>query len=392
MNRTGNSEPLRVMDVIARLNIGGPAVHVLRVAAQSKLVNHEHRLVAGRAPSHEAEMDYLADELGVTPVYLDSLAPSIEPWKDTQAVHRLRVLMEQFRPHVVHTHTAKAGFVGRLAARQARIPVVVHTFHGHVLRGYFGPVRSRLFTHLERRAAGWSQQLVTLNESLRDELVDRYQIAPRERFTVLPLGLDLEPFTHAQRGAGGFRKELHVQPGAPLVGIVGRLAPVKNPAAFVAAADIVRRSRPEVQFVMVGDGELRGTLDAQIRRLGLQDSLRITGWRHDMPPVYADLDLLVLCSRNEGTPVVLIEALASGCPVVATAEGGVPEFLEHGRWGHLCSADPPRLAEAILESLSRHADLQPVRNLLRERHDLGGHVIALDALYRRLLAAREIVS
>jgi glycosyltransferase involved in cell wall biosynthesis len=170
--------------------------------------------------------------------------------------------------------------------------------------------------------------------------------------------------------------------------MVGRLAPVKNPAAFLAAAEIVHRTRPDARFVMVGDGELRGELERERRRLGLEETLQITGWRREMPGVYEDLDLLVVCSRNEGTPVVLIEAIASGCPVVATAEGGVPELLEHGRWGRLTSADPPRLAQSIVDSLSDRADVQPARLLFRERYDPARHMIELDALYRRLLEAR----
>jgi glycosyltransferase involved in cell wall biosynthesis len=305
---------------------------------------------------------------------------------------QLQSLMESFRPHVVHTHTAKAGFVGRWAAHRAGVPVIVHTYHGHVLRGYFGTARSRFFTMLERKAAGWSRQIIALSESLRDELVQQYRIAPREKFTVMPLGLDLEPFLSVRHGSGEFRRELRIPPDAPLIGMVGRLAPVKNPAAFLSAAEIVRRSAPSAHFVMVGDGELRAALEAQARQLNLEESLHITGWKRDLRPVYADLDLLVLCSRNEGTPVALIEALAAGCPVVATPEGGIPEILEHGRWGRLTSADPPHLARSILDALEHPLDLEPVRQILRERHDPARHLRALDALYRRLLAEREIGS
>lgn len=387
-----SGKPLRVMDVIARLNVGGPAMQLIRVAAQSRSVDHVHCLVAGRTPPHEAEMDYLAAELGVTPRHLDTLGPSLDAWRDVRAMRQLQALMESFRPHVVHTHTAKAGFVGRWAAHRAGVPVIVHTYHGHVLRGYFGPARSRLFTMLERQAARWSQQIIALSEALRDELVDRYRIAPRERFTVLPLGLDLEPFASVRRGSGELRETLGIPRSAPLVGMVGRLAPVKNPAAFLEAAVHVRRAIPEAHFVLVGDGELREALWTQARQSGLEDSLHITGWMRDLRPVYSDLDLLVLCSRNEGTPVAVIEALTSGCPVVATAEGGVPEILEHGRWGRLTSADPPHLARSILDALDHPLDLGPVRQILRERHDPSRHLRALDALYRLLLAEREIGS
>ena len=205
------------------------------------------------------------------------------------------------------------------------MPVVVHTFHGHVLRGYFGPVTTAFYRAVERGLSAWSDVLVAVSDSVKSDLV-ALGVAPAARIRVIPLGLDLEPLAGALP-RGSLRGEAGVAAGAPLVGIVGRLAPIKDLGTFLRAAEAVREAVPAVRFAVVGDGEERAALEAESARRGLQECVFFHGWRRDMSEVYGDLDVVVNCSRNEGTPVALIEALAAARPVVATRVGGTPDLL-----------------------------------------------------------------
>ncbi len=385
MNAGGDTRRLRVMTVIARLNVGGPAVNVLLTAARLDPDSFETRVVCGRVAPGEGDMGYLAQSLGVQPTVIQQLGPALSPGRDVISLARLYRLMRRWRPDIVHTHTAKAGFVGRLAAHLAGVPVIVHTYHGHVLRGYFGPWKGRLFLGLERWAARWSRCVLALTEELGRELVETFRITTADRVRVVPLGLDLAPFAATARREGSFRAAIGVAPDVPLVGIAGRLAPVKDHDLFVRAAAAVIRRAVAARFVVVGDGELRDAVERRVAALGLEGAFIFTGWRRDMPAVYSDLDLAVISSRNEGTPVTAIEALASGCPVVATAVGGVPELLEHGRLGRLVPAgEAEELAAAILAELARPRDLGPERRAIAARYGIDAHARALADLYRRL--------
>ncbi len=381
---------IRVVRVIARLNIGGPAIHVVLATEGLRARGYATTLVVGGIDPHEGDMAYLAAERGVELLVLPELRRGLHPVRDAICLGKLYRMMRRIRPDIVHTHTAKAGFVGRLSARLAGVPVIIHTFHGHVLGGYFGRSTTRIFMVLERWAARWSTAIVTLSDRLRAELVELLHVKRADRLEVIPLGLDLGRFVTAVRGAGVFRREIGVAPEAPLVGIVGRLVPVKNHALLLAAAPRVLAALPEARFVVVGDGELRAGLERQAMRAGLGHAFIFTGWRRDLPDIYGDLDLTVLCSRNEGTPVSLIEALAAGCPVAATDVGGVADLLEDGRWGRLVPRqDPGALAEGILASLRARPDVTSARALMTERYGIDRLVEDLDRFYRRHLHARR---
>jgi glycosyltransferase involved in cell wall biosynthesis len=258
-------------------------------------------------------------------------------------------ILRRQRPHVVETHTAKAGFVGRLAARLAGVPVVLHVFHGHVFSGYFGPLQTRLYLALERLMARLSDRIVTISASQQHDIAEVYRIAPLSKVAVIPLGFDLAAFANVDASEGErFRARLGVPAGAPLVGFVGRLTAIKNPALLVEATGRVLERAPDAHVVLVGDGELRRDLEAQIASLGLGPRVRLAGWQREMPGVYAALDLLALTSLNEGTPVTAIEALAAGVPVVATAVGGMVDVIRDGQTGTLVApGDAQALAAAI---------------------------------------------
>lgn len=382
------TEPLRILRVIARLNIGGPAIHVTLLSHFLKEPEWESLLAAGRIDEAEGDMGYLAEQYGVRVQTIDELGPAIAPVRDLRSLWQLYRLMREFRPHVVHTHTAKAGFIGRVAAWLARVPVRVHTFHGHVFHGYFGPLKTFVFLTMERIAAFLSDRILTLTESLREELAAKYRVCPKSKIQVLSLGLDLDRFLNQPRHQGGFRKSLGIEKNVPLVGIVGRLVPIKNHELFLQAASLIAESRPETTFAIIGDGELRETLEQRVGELSLDNNVRFLGWQRDLHRVYSDLDTLVLSSDNEGTPVSIIEALTAGCPVVSTQVGGVGELLQQGERGRLTPAgEPAPLCQAVLESLQDEVPMS-VREEMNLSFGIRRLVEDLSNLYHELLTRK----
>lgn len=381
------------MRIFSRLNVGGPSLHVILLAAGLAPLGYETRLVVGRESGREGSLLDLALAKGVDVLALGGLGREIRPLGDLRALFGLWRLLRRFRPHVVHTHTAKAGVVGRLAAVAARVPIVVHTYHGHVLRGYFGRLQSAAFRAIERALGAFSSALVTVSESVKQDLV-ALGIARPDRIRVVPLGLELDALA-VGLPRGVLRREARFAHAAPLVGLVGRLAPVKDVPTFLRAARRLLDRRPDVRFSIVGDGDERAALESQAQALGLSEAVCFHGWRRDLPAVYGDLDVVVNCSRNEGTPVALIEALAAARPVVATAVGGTPDLLGRGAFGTLVAAgDAPALAGAI-EALLDDPQGAGARARAGRAHVLAEHGVArllrdLDHLYRELLAARRV--
>jgi glycosyltransferase involved in cell wall biosynthesis len=379
--------PIRLLQVIARLNVGGPAIYVTLIGHRLRAKGYDAQIVCGNIDPTEGDMTWYARDHGLEPRLIPELGRSLHPLRDLITIVRLYRLMRQTRPHIVHTNTAKAGFVGRMAAWAARVPVIVHTSHGHVFHGYFGKRKTQLFIWLERLAARCSDQVITITDSLRDDLAEKYRIAPKSQIAVMPYGLDLDPYAQVARRGGSFRAAWSIAPDAPLVGIAGRLVPIKNHALFLEAAARIHTAMPSARFVIIGDGELRADLEARVDALGLREAVVFTGWQRDMPAIYADLDALVISSHNEGTPFTLIEAMAAGCPVVSTDVGGVADLLRAGAWGELTPpGDPDALAGAIVRTLQRPPDMEPIRAAAIEAHGVDRAVRDMEALYRTILA------
>jgi glycosyltransferase involved in cell wall biosynthesis len=382
-----------VLRAIARLNVGGPAMHVALLAEGLDRRGFETTLAAGRCEPGEADMADFARERGVRPVTVKALGRSVSFDSDLRSFADLLALVRRVRPHVVHTHTAKAGALGRLAAFLAAVPVRVHTFHGHVFHGYFGRTASHAVVLAERLLGALSHRVLAVSREVARDLGEAYGVAPPGKIQVVPLGLDLEPFARAGdgEGRGELRREIGAAPEDLLVGIVGRLVPVKDHGFFLDAAAELLREMPQARIVIAGSGPAEAGLRARAESLGIAARCHFLGWRRDTPRIHADLDVAALTSVNEGTPVALIEAAAAGVPVVARAVGGVASALEGVEGATLVppEAPPAGFAASLAAALRavrgpRRADREVVRRFSAER--LCDDV---ERIYREELARRR---
>lgn len=385
--------PIRILRVITRLNIGGPARHVVLLnQALDDGALFTSTLVAGTTAPHEGDMLDFAREHGVEPRIVPSLGREISPLDDLVSLATIVRFIRVEKPDVVHTHTAKAGTVGRLAAHICGVPLIVHTYHGHVFHSYFGPTKTRVFLTIERALGLVTDRVVAIGNGQRDEIAG-YGVVPRRKLVPIPLGLELEQFLTAEDLRGRLRAELRIDPDVPLIGIIARLAPIKAHELFFEAAAIVLSQIPNAQFLVIGDGERRAELGALVESLQLTKSVRFLGWRSDMPAVYADLDVVALTSLNEGSPVSLIEALAAARPVVSTSVGGVPEVVVDNVTGLLTpSRDAKTLASAIVTLLRDPAAARRLstagRRHVYPRYDASRLIDDVRDLYLRELTAR----
>jgi glycosyltransferase involved in cell wall biosynthesis len=376
----------RILRIIPSMNISGPAFQALLLSAAMNKMGYEGLLVGGSSEESPSMMN-VAASYGLEPLLLPELDYDF-PLNALPAFWRLYQLIKEYKPDIVHTHNPRAGFLGRIAARLAGVPVIVHTLHEYPFRGYYRRLSTILFIYMERIGAYCSDSIITLSEGLRKALVETYGVTRKSRITVLPLGFDLQSFASTKRHLGTFRQAWGITEDAPLVGIVGRLLPVKNHGLFLEAAAKVLASLPNARFVIVGDGEERANLEKAAEALG--NAVIFTGWQQSMEAVYSDLDTLVISSWNEGTPVPIIEALAAGCPVVATNVGGVADLLDGGRLGALVpSGDADALAEAILKCLKTRPDMKAAQETMLKRYGIERLAQDIDCLYRGLLAKKK---
>jgi glycosyltransferase involved in cell wall biosynthesis len=391
-------DPIRILRVIARLNMGGPALHVAYLSAGLRNRGYETTLVAGSVSAGEQSMSYVAEEHDVVVTLIPHLHREISPVRDLLATFRLARMIREQRPHILHTHTAKAGAIGRLAAAlagRARPPIVVHTFHGHVLRGYFGPIRTAIFRTLERVLARVADTLIAVSPEVRDDLV-ALKVARPEKFTVIRLGIELdERVAVAEQARRRTRRIMGVPDHRFLVGWIGRMTGVKRGADVLRAFRLLRDGEVDATLCMVGDGPEREELERLAGDLGLMRNCLFAGYQEDVAPFFAAFDAFVLPSGNEGTPVTAIEALASGCPVVATRVGGVPDVVRDGVDGLLVE---PGDREALADALARLAADPELRRRMGEagrervlpRYAVERLIDDVDGLYRRLLAKKGV--
>ena len=389
--------PIRVVRIITRLNVGGPAIQAMTVSDRLRPRGFDTLLAHGRLDAGEGDMRYLLRD-SVPVRYLPALRRPLGPAHDALALAQLVDIMRDCRPAIVHTHMAKAGTLGRIAAaiynrtagRGARARVV-HTYHGHVLDGYFSSAATRLFVGIERQLARMTDRIVAISPKIRSELADEHRIGRPEQYRVVPLGFDLTRLAAIDDVARtAARAALQIAPDAHVVTTVGRLTAIKQHTLFLEAARLVAASDPAAVFLVAGDGELRASLEASARELGIAERTRFLGWRRDLETIYGASDVFLLTSRNEGTPVALIESLAAGVPGVSTEVGGVRDVVDSDRVGLLVpSGDARALADRV-------AALCADRALRRRMGEAGRHAVLMrygldrlvddvERLYREML-------
>jgi glycosyltransferase involved in cell wall biosynthesis len=390
------TERIRVLRLIARLNMGGPALHVAYLTKELEDRGYDTTLLAGSLARGESSMSFVAEELGVAWQPMPILHREVSPLYDTLSVARLVRWIRRVRPHILHTHTAKAGAVGRLAALlagDARPPIVVHTFHGHVLRGYFDPVTTSVFRGLERSLARVTTRLVAVSPEVRDDLV-ALGVAPPERFSVIRLGIDLDERITKGGDGSELRRVLGVAPDELVVGWIGRMTAIKRvPDLLLAFRRLLDRG-VAARLCLVGDGPDREQIEQRAHDLGIMRRTLLVGYQRDIAPYYALFDVLVLPSANEGTPVVAIESLAAGRPVVASRVGGVPDVVTSEREGTLVPVGDVEAIARALERLAREPALrrlpEETRRATIDRYRVSRLVDDVDALYRELLEAKGL--
>lgn len=298
----------------------------------------ETLLVSGMKDDAEESSEFIVKNLDLHPVYMPEMYRELNPFRDYKSYYKLRKLIEEFKPDIVHTHAAKAGAVGRLAASHSGVKVIIHTFHGHVFHSYFGAAKTRMFLEIERYLAKRTTKIITLSEIQKQELTETYKIAPVEKFEIIPLGFDLRKFEENQiEKRTKFRNEYNLEESEIAIGIVGRLVPIKNHALFLKALKIVsERTTKKIRAFIVGDGEERMKIEQLAEQLGLKfnnqnlkekNILTFTSWIKEIDVSNAGMDIIALTSNNEGTPVSLIEAQASGKPIVSTNVGGIENIV-----------------------------------------------------------------
>jgi glycosyltransferase involved in cell wall biosynthesis len=387
-----------VVRIITRLNIGGPSIQAATLSDRLRDHGFETHLVHGQLGEGEGDMSYLLPG-DVNQTHLPSLQRRIAPAADVAAFQSIYRLLCRVRPAVVHTHMAKAGAVGRLAAvtynrtaardRPARI---VHTYHGHVLEGYFSPLKSAAFIRAERALARATDRIIAISPQVLHELAGQHRIGRDAQYAVVPLGFNLQPFAAlTARDRDAARATLGIPADARVMTTVGRLTAIKQHELFVEAAKAVTARDPAALFLIAGDGDRRTEIEARARAAGLAGRMRFLGWRRDLAAIYAATDVFVLTSRNEGTPVALIEAMASGVPGVSTNVGGVRDVIADEEMGVLIPAEQPEGLAAAVERLFADPARRAAMGARGRTHVLARYtddrlVANIAALYRALVS------
>jgi glycosyltransferase involved in cell wall biosynthesis len=338
----------KVLTIINRLNLGGPAFHVA-ILTKHLQKEFEVKLLAGTKQDSEESSDYIIREMGLTFTPLREMKRSLHPWRDFKSYREIRKIIREYKPDIVHTHAAKAGALGRLAAYHERVPVIIHTFHGHVFHSYFHPLKTKVFLKIERYLSRLSSAIVAISDRQKRELTLHYRVCEPAQVHVIPLGFDLSRFQEdTARKRREFRERFLLEEDEIAVGIIGRVVPVKNHSLFISsAAHVLGKTSKRVRFFIIGDGESRGAVMQEARRLGIEycyfpdekkrTALTFCGWVKNIDKCIAGLDIVALCSFNEGTPVSLIEAQAGGRAVISTNVGGIENVVRPGETALLVS-------------------------------------------------------
>lgn len=330
----------RVLRIINRFNLGGPTYNAAYLTRYMPN-DYETLLVGGVKEDDEESSEYIVRNLGISPIVIPEMRRQLNAQNDLATYRKISQLINEFKPDIVHTHASKAGTVGRLAAIRNKVPVIVHTFHGHVFHSYFNSKQTKFFISIERGLAERTSKIIAISPKQKEELCDTFKIAPEEKFRIIPLGFDLQRFTEDKTERRiAFRKKYNLDDDEIAIGIVGRLAPVKNHKMFIdAISEAKKHTDKKIRAFVIGDGELKTDLLSQCRDLGLSFAMveddvdmpkadvTFASWIRNVETAYPGLDIVAMTSFNEGTPVSLIEAQAANVPIISTNVGGIENIV-----------------------------------------------------------------
>jgi len=396
----------RILRIINRLNLGGPTYNASYL---SKYLDGEFEtlLLSGMKDESEESSEFIAESMGLQPTYIPDMHRSINPLRDRKAYAMVKQVIKDFKPHIVHTHAAKAGALGRLAAINSNVPIVLHTFHGHIFHSYFNPMKTRVFLEIERYLAKRSTRIIAISELQKEELTQTFKVCDPSKVEIIPLGFDLSRFQdNKDHKREHFRQQYQIVDDEIAIGIVGRLVPVKNHPLFIKAIKAVaEQTTKPIRAFIIGDGEDRLKLEALVRELnidcnfegakGPKSLLTFTSWIKDVDYAYAGLDIIALCSFNEGTPVSLIEAQAADKPIVSTAVGGIKDVVKEGRTALLSPTDELEPFTENLLKLVNNDELRAqmshdAQSFVMEKYHYTRLVRQMGELYNKLLLEKAI--
>lgn len=385
------NKTIKILRIINRFNVGGP-IH--NVANLTKYLDHPYEtlLIGGKATENEQDATYLLDDLHIPYQKLDTMSRKLSLFSDLLALISIIKIIKSYQPDIIHTHASKAGVLGRIAGKICGVKLIVHTYHGHVFKGYFNSLASKLIVSFERILGKLTTKIVVISERQKSEICERYKIVPLQKIALIRLGFNLEEFLNCNQYREEMRNQLELT-NYFAVGIIGRLTPIKNHKLFIDAAAIVYQKNPvNFKFLIIGGGELERELKNYVETYypELQHCITFNSWVREMPRIYSALDLVCLTSKNEGTPVSLIEAQAAGIPVISSNVGGVSDTILTNETGYLLEEfSATELANRILELYvnqeQRIKMSQNARKFVEDRYSHMNLVKQMDALYKTIL-------
>lgn len=396
----------RILRVVNRFNLGGPTFNAAYLT-KYLYPEYETMLIGGIHEDDEESSEFILNNLGLNAIIIPEMRRSINGYSDYQAYRKIKKIIKEYKPHIVHTHASKAGMLGRKAAYDSNVPLIVHTFHGHVFHSYFNSIKTRTFIQIERFLANKSDAIIAISQAQKNELSQIYNIASEDKIKVIPLGLDLSRFTTNQEEKRYvFRKENYLDDDEIAIAIVGRLVPIKNHQLFVKAiAEAKQRTGKKIRAFIVGDGQTRSEIEMLAHKLNLvispngtttlKPDIRFSSWIKNIDYVYAGVDIVALTSLNEGTPVSLIEAQAAGKPVVSTDVGGIKDISLEGNSILLSdSNDDDAFIENFIKLINddelRIKMKNNARDFIIKRFDYHRLVSDVSDLYSHLLYSKNI--
>ena len=388
-----SNKKIKVLRIINRFNIGGPtynATFLTRFLSD----DFETLLIGGLPEKGESDSLHILEEYGVEPILLPEMKRKPNFFSDRKALKKIKEIIAEYKPDIVHTHASKAGALGRKAALDMKVPVVVHTFHGHVFHSYFGKVKTELYKFIERKLAQKSTGIIAISDLQKKELVNTYKIANENKVNVIPLGFDLQKFNrNLSEKRKIVRDKFQISEGQIAIAIIGRLAPIKNHSLFLESVDLLHgQTEKKLVFFIVGDGELRDVIAQKVSELTIKGvDIRMTSWIKDINEFNAGMDIICLTSNNEGTPVSIIEAQASQVPVVSTNVGGVGNVMLDNETGFVVPKNNARIfADKLLVLIENEALRKDMGQkgwaFVKERFHFERLVKDMEHYYKRLLS------